>query len=230
MKKSLLILVVLSSVLAACSFDIATDLYMQDVMDAQELGEPVYLNATLALEYSGDEEDKQEVLDILQEQLYQIDNIREEEKSYSTYLVVDYKIPLVPATELDGIYNHAEVQRNIFAFAVVSDTLYIACNKARFDELDASLYEQFYQHLDFEDFTMSLILQNDLRETIEITLYSAYADGVPVPYSDTLTLERRDDIEIRFSDVLRDSVTTPQETEQTGIAVRKFADIKILAE
>ena len=230
MKKLALILISLSLILAACDFDVTADLYMQDVMDAQELGETLHINGTLSLEFSGDEEKQQQIVEILQDELNDVKNVREEERSYSTYLVVDYKIPLITAEEVEDIYNHPNVQDNIFTFAVSANTLNVAFNKPRFDRLDTLLYDQFYQRLDFEDFTMSLRLQNDLREPVSVILYSVYANSVPVPYSETFTLERRDEVEIKFSDVLRDSVTTLQDIETAGIAVRKFAEFDVVAE
>ncbi len=230
MKKLVLILTSLSLLLAACDFDVTADLYMQDIMDAQELDETLYINGTLSLEFSGDEEKQQQIVEILQDELNDVKNVREEERSYSTYLVVDYKIPLITAEEVEDIYNHPNVQDNIFTFAVSANTLNVAFNKPRFDRLDTLLYDQFYQRLDFEDFTMSLRLQNDLREPVSVILYSVYANSVPVPYSETFTLERRDEVEIKFSDVLRDSVTTLQDIETAGIAVRKFAEFDVVAE
>lgn len=227
MKKLALILVSLSLLLAACSFDMTADLYMQDVMDAQELGETLFINGTLSLEFSGDEEERQQIVDILQDELNDVENVREEERSYSTYLVVDYKIPLIAAGDVQDIYGHPDVQDNIFTFAVSANTLNVAFNKPRFDQLDTLLYDQFYEHLDFEDFTMSLHLQNDLRDPVEVTLYSVYANNAPVPYSETFSLERRDEVEIRFSDVLRDSITSLQDDETAGIAVRKFAEFEV---
>lgn len=83
--------------------------------------------------------------------------------------------------------------------------------------------------MSFSNFTLSLILHNDLRDPIEATLYSVYANSAPIPYSRTLTLAGRDQVEIRFSDVLRDSINAPEETETEGITVRKFADLSNLA-
>lgn len=230
MKKAVLVLLSLSVLLVACSFELTTDMYIQDVMDVEEFGDTLYTNATLALESSSDAERKQQIISVLEEELREPANFREEERSYSTYLVVDYKIPIVAASEVEAIYTLPEVRDNMFTFAVVSDALYVAFNKARFDNLDASLYEQFYQHLDFEDFTMNLYIRNDARDAVELTLYSVYANTVPVPYSHTIVLERRDDVGIRFSDVLKDSVTTPLSSETTGITVRKFADLNSTAE
>lgn len=231
MKKLFLLLVLASLILTACQFDVTADLYLQDVMDVQEAGETIFTNATLALEIGGaDEADKQQIVDILDAQLHQISNIREEERDYSTYLVVDYKIPIVYAESAEGIYSHAEIGNHIFTFALSSDnSLYIAFNKPRFDALSDQLYEEFYRRLSFEDFSMRLYLQNDLRDTVDVTLYSVYANNIPLTYSSDFTLERRDEIEIRFSNVLRDSVTTPLPSETTGIVVRKFADLSLVA-
>jgi len=226
MKKGLLLLLFASLVLSACEFHLTTELYLQDVIDVHDTSETIFTNASLALEIGGaDEEKKQQIIDILNAQLHEISNPREESRNYSTFLVVDYKIPIIYADTVDGIYSHPEISDHIFTFALSADgAIYIAFNKLRFDALSNQLYEEFYQRLSFEDFSMQLYLRNDLRESIDVTLYSVYANNAPIPYSNVFTLERRDEIEIKFSDVLRDSIVTPLPTETTGIVVRKFAD------
>jgi len=216
--------------LAACNFDLTTDLYAQDIADVQESGETIYTNATLALEYGGDADRKQKIVDLLQQQLRQVGNIRDEERGYSTYLVVDHKLPLVYANDVTAAYTLPEVRENMFTFVVTPGALNIAFNRNRFNALDATLYDQFYQHLEFENFTMSLFLRNDAREPLEVTFYSVYANGIPIPYNQTFTLDRRDDMEIKFSDVLRDSAITPDAAESAGITVRKFAELNAVDE
>jgi hypothetical protein len=166
---------------------------------------------------------------MLQEHLIEVSNPREEERDYTTFLVVDHKIPLVYASNVSDVYLLPEVQDNIFTFAVTPNALNIAFNRSEYDQFDAALYDEMYQHLSFEDFTIRVNLRNDSRDPIEVTLYSVYADTTPIPYSSTVSLERRDELEIRFSDVMRDSVYTSEATEPSGIVVRKFADLPELA-
>jgi hypothetical protein len=150
-------------------------------------------------------------------------------KDYTTYLVVDHKTPLVYASTVADVYLLPEVQDSIFSFAVTPNALNIVFNRRQFDQLDAALYDQMYQHLSFEDFTIRVNLRNDSRDPVEVMLYSVYANTTPIPYSSAVTLERRDELAIRLSDVLRDSVYTPEAAEQSGIMVRKFADLPAMA-
>lgn len=232
MKKLLpLVLGILAVLIAACDFSLSTDIYMQDVLDAQDNGQSIYTNATVAFQYSSsDPAQKQQVVDLLEQQLNEVSNVHEETRDYGTYLVADFKIPLVYAVDVAAIYGLPEIQTNMFTFAVTKDTANVAFNRKKFDTLDSVLADKFYQHLDFKDFTMSLFLHNDARKSVDVTLYSSYADNAPVPYSQTFTLNRRDDLEVRFSDVLRDAIITPQDTETKDITVRKFADLKVAAE
>lgn len=230
MKRLWLLIVCLGLVLAACNFEQTTDIYIQDILEVQDSGETIYNNAVLAIEFSGDEEDKEEIADLLKQHLNEVSNIREEERNYSTYLLVDYKLPLALADDTESAYRLPEVRGNMFTFVVIGDILSIAFNSDRFKELDAALYKKYYQHLKFEDFTMRVFLHNDLRDPVSVTLYSVYVDNVPVPYSTTITAERRDELEVIFSDVLRDSAVTPEETETAGITLRKFAELGLTSE
>nr|PZN58537.1 MAG: hypothetical protein DIU68_01955 [Chloroflexota bacterium] len=213
--------------LAACDVEQTTDIYLQDILDVQDSGETIYNNAVLAIEFSGDEEDKEEIGDLLKQYLNDVSDIREEERNYSTYLLVNYKLPIALADNTESAYRLPEVRGNIFTFVVIGDTLNIAFNNDRFKELDAALYKEYYRHLEFEDFTMRVFLHNDLRDPVSITLYSVYVNNMPVPYSATFTAERRDELEVIFSDVLRDSAVTPGETETSGITLRQFAEFEL---
>ena len=85
--------------------------------------------------------------------------------------------------------------------------------------------ERLYQSIELEEATIHVVLSNDLREALNVTVFSTYANNIPVPYEQTLSLERRDDLELKFSDVLRDSLGVSEENDTETLRIRKFAEI-----
>ena len=229
MKKRLLIMALAGLLLASCSFDFSADLYVQDVADILETQEPIYTNATFGFEFSGDEEDKQQAIDLLTANLYEAENFREEDRDFQTYLLADYKIPLVYAAAPEDIPTNPELQNHLFAFAITGNEgtldVYAVFNQALFDRLDNQIYEQAYQHIELAESSMRIFLINDSRESINAVIAAMYVNNAPVPYVGTYSLERRDQIEIRFSDVLRDSFGVQLETDSANIRIRKVAEI-----
>lgn len=220
--------------LSSCEFNMSADFYMQDAIDVLETENTLYTNATFAFEFGGDEEDKQEAIDFLSARLYEADNFREETQDYQTYMLVDYKIPLVYADAVETLLTNSNTQQSIFALAITKDgnilNTIMVFNQKKFDELNTALYEQFYHRMEFEEATIVINLNNDLHESVEVTVFAAYVDNMPVPYSGTFLLERRDDIEIRLSDVLKDSFGVQLESDSNDIRIRKFAEIAMTPE
>lgn len=66
------------------------------------------------------------------------------------------------------------------------------------------MQENFWQQLSFSDFTLQLRLINDTRETVTASVYSLYANQQPVLFLEDYSLARRDMLELRLSDVMRD--------------------------
>ncbi len=136
MKKLFLLVTCLTLLAAACTFESTTDLYVQDVVDVQASGTTLYADAELAMEFSGDEAAQQQIVDLLEQYFVEVSNPHQEDRNSNTYLVVDHKMPLVYANAAAGIYALADVQANVFAFAVTPTDLNIAFNKTRFDQLN----------------------------------------------------------------------------------------------
>jgi hypothetical protein len=229
MKKRLLVVALVGLLLSACSFDFSADLYMQDIADILETQEPIYTNAIFGFEFSGDEEDKQKAIQLLTTNLYEAENFREEDRDFQTFLLADYKIPLIYAATLEDIHANPELQKHLLALAITRNEgrldVYAVFNQALFDRLDNQIYEESYQHLELAESSMRVFLINDSREAISATVAGMYVNNAPMPYEGTFSMERRDQIEIRFSDVLRDSFGVQLDTDTANIKIRKFAEI-----
>lgn len=227
-------LLVLSLILSACRIDVSSDLSMQDVMAVVERQETIYTAAALVFEFSGDEEQMQQVTELVSAQLREAENFRQEERDSQTFVLVDFKIPVIYASDGETLNSHPDAQGNIFGILLTQNesglSAHVAFNQTRFDELNTQVSEQLSQSLRLSDCVLRVYLNNDLREVVHLTVYAVYVDNTPVPYSETFTLERGDEIELKFSDVLRDSLAVQQESDSGSIRSRKFADITVGAE
>jgi hypothetical protein len=233
MNKAVLILplLVFSLILSACRIDVSSDLSMQDVTAVVEGQETIYTSAALVFEFSGDEEQMRQLVELLSEQLREAGNFRQEERDSQTFLLADFKIPVFYASDGETLKSHPDALGNIFGIALMRNgsglSAHVAFNQTRFDELNAQVSEQLGQRLRVSDCVLRVYLNNDLSEAVHVTVYSVYVDDTPIPYSGSVTVEHGDEIEIKFSDVLRDSLAVQQESDSGSIRSRKFADITV---
>lgn len=201
------VVLLLVLLLTGCSGEVATDLYVQDIMDivtGEE--ETLFTTATITLESPGEEYHEQ-VVSLLEQNFRDVTNARTISHDISTYLAVDVRLPVLELNDNlelwlgedpigimvmdldDGAYG--------FALALDSDQL---------DEMFAALSDDFWFPVGVQDFSFSVKLINDLREPVEVGLQGVYANNVPLAYEEYFELQRRDTIDIRLSDVMRDYV------------------------
>lgn len=227
----ILLFLVFSLILSACRVDVSSDLYMQDVMAVVDRQETIYTTATLTFEFSGDDDQMQQVVELLSAQLREAGNFRQEDRNSQTFVLVDFKIPVMYASDNESLNSHPDALGNIFGIILMQNkgglSAHVAFNQTRFDELNAQVSERLNQSLRVSDCVLRVYLNNDLRETVHLTVYSVYVDSTPVPYSGSFTLEQGDEIELKFSDVLRDSLAVQQESDTGSIRSRRFADITV---
>ncbi len=234
MKRICIILPLLGLILSACAYDVSTTFFVQDVADLVKSHETIYANATFAIEFSGEEEEYQQATEYLSGVLLDAGNFRQEERNNKTYLLVDYKTPLIYANAFEDIATLPDTQNNVFTIIFLQETgklnAYMTFNQSLFDTLNTQAKEQFDQSVALAGASIYVTLRNDLSESVSVTVFSAYANDVPVPGEKTLLLEKQDDVELKFSDVLRDSLGVTQETDSPTLHIRKFAEIVLPAQ
>jgi len=80
----------------------------------------------------------------------------------------------------------------------------LAVNQERFASAADYVQEEFWTTLSFSDFNVQVRVINDTRETVRLALQNVYVNQKPVLYSEDYQLARRDALDIRFADVMRD--------------------------
>ncbi|KLU39416.1 MAG: DUF7424 family protein [Limnochordia bacterium] len=190
--------------LTGCAGDVIGDLYVQDIIDAMELEDDVFTIGTVSIQ-SVDPEYMDQVIEFFNLFFREPSNFRDQSRDYTSYTMADVKIPVVDITYFDPVFPE-----DIIAFVVAFDEedesvwFGVAVNKDRFAEAAAYVQENFWQQLSFSDFTLQLRLINDTRETVTASVYSLYVNQQPVLFLEDYSLARRDMLELRLSDVMRD--------------------------
>lgn len=202
------ILLLLVVVLTGCAGGIVTELYVEDINEAMsldlELVEPLLTSATIEIESPG-EEYHAKLQELLELYFRQTSNFRLSGQETSTSVMADVKVPV---WNLDASFDFWSTGDPLGIALVETDdgstAFGLAMNSTAFDELFAAFSEEFWQTVTIQDFVFTVNLINDKREPVFVTLQGVYANETPVPYEETFEMQRRDVLEVRIGDVVRD--------------------------
>ena len=203
--------------LTGCGGSVVTDLYVQDILEVLEVvegvKEPMLTTATITVESPGEEYQAQ-VAELLERTFREATNFRTLSQDFSTYIAMDVKVPIL---DLD---DYLELGMNDDALGIVvmdmdedGIAFGFAMNGERLDELFTTISDEFWQSVSVRDFIFTVKLISDIREPISVSLQGIYANQAPVAYEEKFDLVRRDVLEIKLGDVMRDSAY------QDGLAV-----------
>ncbi len=203
-KWPVVLLLGLALLLAGCSGEVSTDLYIQDILDALELDEEVLTIGTISIE-AGGSEFMEGMVNFFNMYFREPTNFREQSRDYSTYTMADVKIPVLDITD-----GELDLSDDIIALVVAFDEeegqilFGLAVNQERFASAADYVQEEYWTTLSFSDFNVQVRVINDTRETVRLALQNVYVNQKPVLYSEDYQLARRDALDIRFADVMRD--------------------------
>lgn len=200
---SLVLLLGVVLFLSGCAGEIVSDLYVEDVFEVAEFNEELFTPATVAIESMGTEF-MEDVAELLKMAFRDATNFREQNRDYSTYVLADVKLPIVNVTYTDELPDEDLFSLVVFTEHEEGVLFGLGVNRELFDEIADYVYEEFWQALSFSGLTLTIRLNNDSKETVDLTLQNVYVNQVPVLYSDEYQLARRDSLELRLSDIMRD--------------------------
>jgi hypothetical protein len=81
-------------------------------------------------------------------------------------------------------------------------------NTRLFEAMNDYMSNEYWASIDPEDLSVTLIINNDLREDVTIRLRNVYANQVPIVDTQQYELRRRGTLSIRSSNVMRDFAFT----------------------
>lgn len=192
--------------LVSCKTEFAADIFIQDLADLSD-GESqvLFTSAKIAFE-SPSSSERQNVINFITENFREAKNFHDEERGMDTLIVADIKVPVT------GLSNIASVNGDDLITIVVERkdektiSFGVYFNQEKFQAMQKYISEEFYQDLSIKDMTLFLKVSNDMRQDVKLTLRNVYADQKPILFTDGFLLSRRDTVNIRFSDVLRDYI------------------------
>ncbi len=186
--------------LSGCELNIASEVYIRDLYDfANDKNiDSTMVKSVLKLEiFSKDtfKENKDKITDIIKEYFDNVENVRYEENNLQSYYVADIEIPITKGLEIED---------KILSFSFNGVSLFIRFNNPLFEELNSIILNNFYQTFDLKDFSIEIVLVNDLKKDVNVELQGVYVNSRPYPFLTRITMKNRDKLIIKFSDVLRD--------------------------
>ncbi len=199
-------LVLLAFVLTGCGGKGIIDLYVQDIIEVVEgVDEQLLTSAVISVESPG-EDYNQQMIELLELNFRNATNARTVSQDYSTYVVVDVKVPILT---LD---DYAQLWENDDALGIVvfdtedgSAAFGLGLNSDKLDELFGAFNEQVWESVTIDSFSFTIKLYNDTRNSVFASLQGVYVNQVPIAYEEVFEMARRDILDIRLGDVARDA-------------------------
>ena len=125
----------------------------------------------------------------LQEIFREAGNFREQTVDFSTVLLADVRIPVV---HVDSLSEDEDLMSIVVIPLEESGLLFgLTLNEVVFQSIFDFVEEELWQSLSIEDFSVTINLVNDLRETVVVELDSVYVNREPILYAEEFELKRR---------------------------------------
>jgi hypothetical protein len=202
------VLAVSVSLLFSCLAEMNVVLYINDLFDVMKnQATTVRTKGTVSIQIPS-EDSKDELLKTLPNYFKDIDNVKTITKDMNTFLSFTSTFPLIVAHD-DNTFDETEDMLNVVVFK--ADKAFVVgldLNKNQLGALNDYIKEQYYQSITIAEMDLSLTINNDSGSDQTITVQSEYLNDKPFPFSQDVTLKKRDDPIIKLSDVLRDSIET----------------------
>ena len=218
-----ILIISLALILTACGFDLDSTAYVVDIININDTSTPMLANATI-INSLIDEESIQSFETLLNHHLTNVENVRIEEIDYTTSGVAEFSIPIIGGETFTG-------SQDVFSIYVKHQDgqalIYFVINQAKYDALDAEVYETQYQNLDLSQSSIKIEVVNDSGQDIVFHTSGVFVNGAPVPFEQSFIIDHRDSIEITLGDVLKESFKYPTETDPTGYTMRLITAMDI---
>jgi hypothetical protein len=194
--------------LAACAPEVESTIYLADIQDAIDKGEPIAVPALLRIPQAGEDECKKG-LEALVEKLKALAPVtgksqcisRQDATGQGTQLAeIETKLQIVAAGGAVDPVNLFVVEaantdegRTDLTFKMLKPI----------SEVIEALKADDSMQIDFDPAKFIIHINNDASGTVEIAGNTVFADGKPVlpETGGSISLDRRSEVEIRFSDV-----------------------------
>ncbi len=194
-----LLLMVAVLMTVGCKMHIVPELYLTDLRDvAVNKTRNVTVPATLSVEIPSSSECQKYTRQVTQKigaHFLGFTTKGCQDQGMDSYLLANVSLPLTHSVEewnrvkhssLFGIVSFADEDRNRVGVHIM---------------LDLVVYESLSDDVDIEKSAFGFIVMNDGRKADEFQVSGSFVNGVPVPYTEEYSVERRGRLDVTISDV-----------------------------
>ena len=139
-----------------------------------------------------------------------------EDQGMESYLMANVSLPLV--SHMDD-WREA---KSLFGIAVISFQeeieVFMLLDQKEYAALSERVKSEFYQDLELESSTIKYVINNDSQKTERFTISDCFVNAEPVEAND-FSIERRQRVDVQFSDVKVASLVKTGLTKMTRILV-----------
>ena len=189
-------------VTAGCQINLTADVYTTDLRDAVAGTEGLTAPATLAFQVpSTDDCDEHaaQISEIMEGVVSDFSPKGCESVEMNSFLLSDTQIPIVASEEAweesDSLFGLVALKKDDHIAVIV------AMNLDKYGTLSARMKDKFHQTIDLGSSKISLVLNNDERGDISFGASDVFVNSEPVHGRETYSLQRRQRVEIRLSNV-----------------------------
>ena len=189
--------------ISGCKMSITPELYLTDLRDvAVNSTEGVPVPTTLSFEIpsaSQCEKYTAQITELMGSSFPGFTTKGCKDKGMDSYLMANASLPLVHSEEA---WKELESLFGIIAIAGEEEiTVFMVLDLAEYTALSDRMESEFFQELKIESSTLEYIISNDSREAESFLISGSFLNAEPVVFTKEFTLERRQKVDVRLSDV-----------------------------
>ena len=189
-------------VTAGCQINLTADVYTTDLRDAVAGTEGLTAPATLAFQVPGTDdcdEHAAKISEIMEGVVSDFSPKGCESVEMNSFLLSDTQMPIVASEEA---WKESDSLFGLIAIKIDDHiAVFVAMNLDKYGTLTARMKDKFHQTIDLGSSKISLVLNNDERGDISFGASDVFVNSEPVHGRETYSLQRRQRVEIRLSNV-----------------------------
>ena len=189
-------------VTAGCQINLTADVYTTDLRDAVAGTEGLTAPATMAFQVPGTDdcdEHAAKISEIMEGVVSDFSPKGCESVEMNSFLLSDTQMPIVASEEA---WNESDSLFGLLALKIDDHiAVIVVMNLEKYGTLTARMKEKFHQTIDLGSSKISLVLNNDERGDISFGASDVFVNSEPVHLRETYSLQRRQRVEIRLSNV-----------------------------
>jgi hypothetical protein len=203
----------------SCKAEMAVTVYVGDVFDLLvSKTDRIETKAAVNIEIPS-ADSKEQMLGVLKDYFKTMENEKIVSRDMNTYLSFNTTFPIVYIKDGSGPRN---IEDLMYLVVVTIDSpnpiIEIGLNKGSLAKLNAYIKEKYYQSITIEEMIITLIINNDTSKECKVVAQASYVNEKPKPFAAETKIKKREEVTIRLSDVLRDSL---KNDELVAIALLK---------